>query len=773
MLRPRLPPLAVAFAAGICLAGVAGDFARAPLPWASLAVALALSATVARRRIGVWWLAAAVAAGGATAAWDRASRCAATLPASIAADDRGVDELAGTVVGSVDDLGGRRRFRLALVASGGAVVEVSVRGGPAVLPGDRVRLVARVRTPRGYRVPGAVDRAAVVARRGGQWVATARPEDVRVVGASWSPWRGPARAQRALSAAIDRRGGDATGRAIVRAMIAGDRGGVDTATADRFRAAGIAHILAVSGLHLAATALLVFAGLRRLWAAAPALAARADPTRVAALCALPAAVAYTAVTGARVSTLRALVVVACVLGGAALRRRARLLDSLGAAALLILAASPAALFDPSFQLSFAATAALACVAVSGNRVTSLVRATLWVSLAVAPITAFAFGAVQTGGIAANLVAVPLAELVILPLGLAGAALSTVWKAGGGALLDLAVAAATLVDRIAGAVAEVFPVLRVAPLTLFELVAAGAVVALLLRRTRAAAIAAIVPAAALAISYAWPRAPDGVAIAFLDVGQGDAAVVELPDGEVWLVDTGGLGYAPEGAGDPLDAMAAPGEHSVARYLAHRRIDRVDVVVLSHPHADHYAGLRAIAAAVDIGEVWIPRGADYAGAVDGLRVVHPPLGAARARAGATLDVLAPRYESADAERDPVHGANDNSLVVAVRYAGRRVLFTGDLEAEGEAMLVAAVPDLAADVVKAPHHGSRTSSSPALVAATHPAWVAISCGVANRFEFPAPEVVARWQAAGARVLRTDQRGAIRVRIAPSGDLSVSTFD
>jgi competence protein ComEC len=274
------------------------------------------------------------------------------------------------------------------------------------------------------------------------------------------------------------------------------------------------------------------------------------------------------------------------------------------------------------------------------------------------------------------------------------------------------------------------------------------------------------------------------VTFLDVGQGDAAVVELPGGEAWLIDAGGL----PSHGGGLDAAAAarlaerPGERAVLRYLDHRRIRRLRLVLLSHPHPDHFAGLRAVARAVPIDELWLaapsreqPMSAEMHAllidlAMRGTRVVAPPLGVARSVRGVELEVLGPRLAGSAAAVDPTASVNDNSLVARVRFAGRAVLFAGDLEEEGEQLALAA--DLAADVVKVPHHGSRTSSTAALVAAAGARWAVVSCGGGNRFGFPAPEVVARWEAAGATVLRTDLDGAVTARISPSGRLSVATY-
>ena len=162
--------------------------------------------------------------------------------------------------------------------------------------------------------------------------------------------------------------------------------------------------------------------------------------------------------------------------------------------------------------------------------------------------------------------------------------------------------------------------------------------------------------------------------------------------------------------------------------------------------------------------------------GTRLVHPPLGVARSVGGVDLVVWAPRLVEQvgdpELERvDPVRTVNDNSLVVELRYRGRAILFAGDLEAEGEAALVAAgVPPV--DVVKVPHHGSPTSSTAAFVAATHPALAVISCGVANAFGFPSPAVLARWRESGADVARTDRDGAITVVVDAQGDLAVDRF-
>ncbi len=432
----------------------------------------------------------------------------------------------------------------------------------------------------------------------------------------------------------------------------------------------------------------------------------------------------------------------------------------------------------------------------GRRSWQLFRSSLWATAATAPLTALAFARVATGGVLANLVVVPLSELVVLPAGLVGALVSPLWPAAGGRAIDLSVGAAALADRAAGLVAGLAPAVDVPPPTTLELLGALAVwggAILWVRRAasrRRAGLLALVGALVVAGSWIWttriaPTRRDELRITFLDVGQGDAAVIELPGGGAWLVDAGGLPFVPDDLPPAERARvgALPGERSVLAYLEERRIRRLDVVVISHPHPDHFRGLAAVARAVDIGEVWVAAddraGGEHAAllrrlAARGARIVHPPLDRPIIRHGVTFTVLAPRYDGPLAAADPVRTVNDDSLVLRVARAGRVVLFTGDLEEEGESLLVAReAPALAADVVKVPHHGSRTSSSPGLVAAVHPRLAVISCGVANRFGFPHAGVADRWRGVGARVVRTDRVGSVTVIIGRDGRVGIRTVE
>ncbi len=780
-IRRGLGPLpgAIALAAGSAAAPRLDPIVPEPARWV-IAFALAAAAALRWRRLAVVALIAVGAARGA--------RPPAQPPPGTVADDRIADRVEGVVAGPV--MRTRRGFGARLDAGG---VAVWVWAEEPVAPGERIAVTGLLRAPRGSLGPAQPDRADGLWTLGARLELVARAGSIERLadepGAAARVWRWAAEAQAAGSAAIDGAGGDRDARAALRGIAIGDRLDIPPELDARWRAAGIYHVLSVSGLHLAVVAGLAFALLRRLVAASP-WGGRTRPARWAAPPALAIAIAYTLVTGAQLATLRALIVVAVVLAAAALDRPIRLADALGFAALAMRGLRPADLLDPGVQLSLTAALTLALQPASARRgaagwIARAVASSAWIAVTTAPITAYHFHEVSPFGVVGNVVLTPLLELLALPLALGGLAIG--WDAP----VRLAILVVELADAGAGQLARVAPVGHVA---LAGAPLAAALVALSLwlaarpRRTRAAAIAWVALCAGWALGRT-PPPPGALRVSFLDVGQGDAALVELPDGAVWLIDAGGRPNARDAA-----AAAAPGL-AIRRTLAAYGHARVDLAIVSHPHPDHYLGLGALG--VPVGELWTvredeppvwpeharPPGAppSFEGVLAGLRargtrVTHPPLGVARAQAGVELVVWGPRYQPIAggpiaSAADPVRSVNDNSLVVELRYRGRAILFLGDLEAEGEALLAEA--GLApVDVVKVAHHGSPTSSTAPLIAAARPRLAVISCGRANRFGFPAAEVLERWRAAGAEVARTDLDGAITVTIADDGRLEIDRW-
>ena len=556
---------------------------------------------------------------------------------------------------------------------------------------------------------------------------------------------------------------------LARALVLGETDLDPESDAD-FRASGLSHLLAVSGTHLvlavAGFAKLLVALLRRL----PAVTARTDPARPAALIALPLAFVYADFAGGSGSALRAATMMAVLFTATALGKRGDGARALGVSMMLLCLIDPLAAYDLSFLLSVAATTGLLLwarpietylLARTGGRgalVVGPVATTLAATLACTPILATTATTLPLAGVLANLVAVPIGELFALPACLAhclaapfpplerGLALL-----GSGALLAL-----RSVARVAAKGAVPMPPLEGPALLAIAL---WAWVHLLYEHRRAlSAWALAVALVANELSARLSGAPRGVLRGtHLDVGQGDAALVDLPTGDLFLIDAGGF------VGSPVD----PGIVVVAPTLRARRRARVDVVVLSHPHPDHFLGLASLLPKIEIGELWDTgqgeeegAGPVYAALLADLRARGVPIrrpaelcGKPRRYGDAVVEVLAPCPGF-----QPLKNPNDNSLVVRFSRAGRAALFVGDAEREEEASLLARYGSgLRADVLKIGHHGSRTSTTAAFLEAVQPQTVIISSGVRNRFGHPHPNTLGTLQRHGIVPRRTDREGGV----------------
>lgn len=275
----------------------------------------------------------------------------------------------------------------------------------------------------------------------------------------------------------------------------------------------------------------------------------------------------------------------------------------------------------------------------------------------------------------------------------------------------------------------------------------------------------------------PRADGRLRVDFLDVGQGDAALVTMPDGSTLLVDGGGRPRfrAPleEGEAEEFEPDArGVGEAAVAEYLWWRGLSRLDYVLATHADADHIDGLNDILKSFKTRAALVGRApsadeefARFAQTAREAGVpVHVVTRGDRLRFGAVeVDVLWPPPGSAS--------DNDDSVVLRLSYGQRALLLTGDIESRAEQMLSETTADLRADALKVAHHGSRTSSTEVFVAATRPALAVISVGRDSPYGHPHTQVVKRLRDAGAQVLNTGERGMITVS-TDGEDLTVETF-
>lgn len=552
--------------------------------------------------------------------------------------------------------------------------------------------------------------------------------------------------------------------ALARTLLLGESRALDYDDRERVRDAGLSHVLAVSGLHVTLLAGALVWLMRLLLLRSQRIATRLDVGRLAKALGVPCALAYATLVGDAPSAWRAAVTASIAWSLAAAGRRAHPVAVTASAAIVLGALRPDDLGRPGFILSIAATAAL--VSDVGRSPRSWVRAGLVVGartmIATSPLVLWLFGDVPLVGLLANLVVVPIAAALLLPLVATHAALAT-------ALPPLASLTAPMVDAVGRAflaVCEVFatiPVGRdlpppdVAQGVALAIFCVGALAARRWRHRLSIAALAAIAIVGAELHLRHREAPtDALRVTFLDVGQGDAALVDLPDGRLMVIDAGG---AASGGPDPGARVLVP-------LLRARRRHRIDVFVLSHPHPDHYGGLEAVLEAFEIGEIWDSGQAEVEtpeGPLSellrkarrrGTRVRRPPELCDRPRryGAATARVLWPCPDF-----DAGWGPNDNSIVVELTIGRRRLLLTGDAEAHAEAELLGAVRPV--DVLKVGHHGSRTSSGAAFLAAVRPVVAVVSAGRANSFGHPHDEVWSRLRRRVACPLRTDRDGGVTV--------------
>jgi competence protein ComEC len=466
------------------------------------------------------------------------------------------------------------------------------------------------------------------------------------------------------------------------------------------------------------------------------------------------------------SVLRASVMAALALLGVLSGRPRSTPALLGAAALLLLIADPALARSLGFQLSVAATAGIAAFAsplaarlewLPGPLALAL-AATVGAQVGVTPILLLTFGIVPGVTLVANVLAFPAIPLA-LSFGLLSSGAALVWEPLGVAIgkvaaLPLAYLAG-LSDRLARAPV---PSLSGGGMFLALLTAAlGVLGAWRLRkgRRRLGTVVALLAVVALIWSAAARAGPaDSLTVTFLDVGQGDAAVVRTPEGGTLLIDAG------------------PDENLVATRLAAMGVRRIDLAVATHAHADHVEGFPAVFARYPIGVLLEP-GCDHespsyhrllqAVRDEEINVHHARGGERYAVGGLIVEILGP-------DECPHTGPNDDSVVLRLRYEEVTVLFPGDAERPAQQDLLDDADPVVADVLKVPHHGGDTSLDEFLQRVD--AEVAVVSVGPNDYGHPVPELLETLEETGARPLRTDLSGEVTIEFT-SGGLLVETSD
>ncbi|PRY36190.1 DNA internalization-related competence protein ComEC/Rec2 [Umezawaea tangerina] len=553
---------------------------------------------------------------------------------------------------------------------------------------------------------------------------------------------------------------------LLPALVVGDTAEVSSRVEDEFRTSGLAHLLAVSGANLAILCGAVLLLLRIF---------RVGPKGCAAGASV-ALVGFVVLAGPEPSVLRAAVMGAVALLALVLGRERSALPALAATVVVLVLYDPALGVEPGFALSVVATAALVLLAprwAAALRdrgvpigLAEALAVPMAASVVTAPLVVAISGRISLVSVVANLVAAPVVAPATV-LGVLAAVVAPVHHGAARVLVELSGPEVGWLITVGRKASEV-PGGSVAWLAGWQggLLLTGVLLVVYglvkVRRTRTLLAAALVGAVVVlvptqVVAPGWP--PAGWSVVACDVGQGDAVVLATAEpGRAVLVDTG------------------PDPAPVAACLRRLGIRRIPLLVLSHLHADHVGGLAAVLADRSVGAVAIGPSHEPGWAWEevrrrtraaGVDLVELTAGQRLDWPGLVLEVLGPKGEPASAE-DENTAINDSSLVLRARTAAGRVLLTGDIELAGQAGLLGGHVDLAAEVLKVPHHGSRFSA-PEFLAAVRPRVALVSVGAGNRYGHPNGPVIDALTRRGALVLRTDRDGDTAVLRGEGGPLVV----
>ena len=667
--------------------------------------------------------------------------------------------------------------------------------------GDRIEVEGVLRQPNGQRNPGGFDYRFYLARRGifGILYPHRGQEIIPADRSGFLLLRWTEGLRRRVETAIDNLYRENRIHAqVLKGMLLGLRSELSPDILDAFRNSGSIHILAVSGLHVGLIATVCFLGFSLLRL----------PRKATDLLTIAAVVLYACLVGFRPSVFRASLMAVIFLISRIIERDRDLFNLLAFAALVLLLINPAQLWDVGFQLSFAAVAAIVYLApkwehfiarIAGLRRTDSTlnpdsvmrprsvwgRAAWWVAMGFGVtlsaqvgttlIIAWHFHRIYPIGLVAGLFTIGLAALLV-NITLVSVLLGLIWLPLG---LPFAYANHLILWIFLGLIeffGQSWTVLKT-PTPSFGFIVtyiAGCFavvhwVWVWMHRKRVTMIGLTV----LAIwiwDTAWHERGRLLEVTFLDVGQGDAAFARFPDGKTMLVDGGANSSRIEvtEAGVTRRVGYDHGERTLNPFLCHDGVFKLDLLLLSHPDNDHGGGFAHILRGFGVKRVLgiphqdlsksthqilheivhakdIPHELGYAGTVD-------------LTATAKLELLHP-FDAASTDLYD-KDINNDSLVLKLTYGDVRILFTGDIGRKVELKLVESGESLQAEIVKVPHHGSKTSSSAEFLDAVRPQYAIFSLGQRNRYRFPSEMVIERYRERGSRILRTDRLGAIRLR-------------
>lgn len=581
---------------------------------------------------------------------------------------------------------------------------------------------------------------------------------------------------------------------ILLAMILGESGYLNDPIRDAFTDSGTNHILSISGSHLAMVSFFIFGFSRFILLRLPAalllrISLLKIPSQWAALITAIAVTLYTVLSGSQIATLRSLAMILAYLVALWIGRSVNLLRSLSLVALLILILQPHAIFDISFQLSFLAILFIVLlsewwertypkkeiVAGAYNKIKQatllLFICSLGATLGTAPLTLYYFHQFSWVGLIANFIIIPYTAFVLLPLGFISALASPFLSHFPLPLFNETIG--SFYFKIAAFFAN-FPGAAFhfsAPHLLLVVLFIVILIMLLINTARPLWVYATVTTFfILFLGIGSIRAiPQSLRVTFIDVGQGDSALIEFPGGETLLVDGGGSSFS------PFDI----GRAAVTPFLWERKIRTIDYLLGTHPQMDHVGGFGAILKNFKV-KRFLTNGMDRplpfyqavlnAVADEGITAQAITKFSAPIESGGCKIVFLNPIKPPDPMGTDM---NNNSIVFRLScpsLSESSFLFTGDIEKKAMVTLLDQTL-LQSDILKVPHHGSKGSLVDPFLNRVSPKIAIFSAGKRNRYRHPHPKVVEAYEKIGAKIYRTDQDGAITV-ILNEGGFGVESF-
>lgn len=660
---------------------------------------------------------------------------------------------------------------------------------PSWLPGDWIRCETKLKKPHRYQNPGSFDYRKYLARKG--ILATgfvSQPENCEFL-----------KREGFGLGIIDQIRISMVGKirnflspqeaAFLNTLLVGDRSHLEESVWNDFQKTGTAHLLSISGIHLVVVGTIFYFLFLFLMKRSQKLMLRFSVKNLALLLSLVPVLFYTLFSGASPSAQRAFFGALFVCLALWLRREVDFLSLLAAAGLAIICLNPPAFFSASFQLSFLGI--LGILAFSPLQDNDLkhawwkkyvfnpFRSGFGATLMTAPLVAYWFHQVSFSGLITNLWAIPFVNVILISgifvswIAIFSPAFAQPLFHVVGFLIRWFL---TFLHKSAEWSSQYFGVISFYPTPSEVFFCFLLIVCLVIFyrrpsfRKQMTIILFLICAGWFGFSF-FSKNHQDLQVTFLDVGQGDSALIQTPTGKTLLIDGGG--FLIPGQKNAFDV----GAEVVVPYLKRMGIKKIDRILLSHPHPDHFGGLRAVVDAFPVGEFWSNGQTFPDESFENLQqkiAAHSfpqrilKEGDQWEWEGLGFQVFYPDHI------DLSRNINDNSLVVRITFGQASLLFPGDIEKKGERFL-SDRPGLQSTILKIPHHGSKTSSSVPFIDTISPQIAVASLGEGNNFGFPSEGVLEKYQRRGVQVFRTDQNGAVTLtvpRAFPKKSISIHTL-